>query len=132
MQTSTLYLGRIADFPFTTIRTSPNLRCLRLWRSCLAINLIFFSSFLRQLTLFPFDNVNPRDEISSSHLFHLESLEVGWVGIDTLGPGISEDVSIAKCFSRIMKNLKLYLFYSGSGYYLSRGWDYNASGLTSP
>ena len=50
---TTLYLDGILYFPFTTIRTSPNLRCLRLWRSGrLAVNLIFFSSFLWQLTYY--------------------------------------------------------------------------------
>ena len=41
---TTLYLCGITDFPFTMIRTCPNLRCLRLrWCSSnLAVNLIFF------------------------------------------------------------------------------------------
>ena len=39
---TTLYLDGIPNFPFTTIRTCPNLRCLRLWRSPLAVNLIIF------------------------------------------------------------------------------------------
>jgi len=64
---TTFYLDGIQDFPFTTISTSPNLRCLRLWHGDLA-----------------FDNVNSRDEISSSHLLHLESLELDSEGVDTL------------------------------------------------
>ena len=62
----------------------------------------FFSSFLRQLTLlFQFDNVlYQRNEISSSHLLHLESLEIGWDIIYTLFSGISKDVSVAKDISR--------------------------------
>ena len=119
---TTLYLDGIQHFPFTTIMTSPNLRCLHLWQSGLAVNLIFFSSFLRQFTLlFQFDNINSRDEILSSHLLHLESLEVDWEDIDTLGSRISKDVSIAKCFSRL-KNLQLKNLFRHASC-LSNGWD---------
>ena len=42
---TTLYLDGISAFPFTTIRICPNLGCLRLWRSFLAVNLIVFFVF---------------------------------------------------------------------------------------
>ena len=120
---TTLSLDGIRHFPFRTIRTSPNLRCLHLWGAGdLAVKLIFFPSFLRQLTLsFQFDNINSRDEISSSHLLHLESLELDREVINTLGSRISKDVSIAKCFSRL-KNLQLNDLFTNHAS-LSHGWD---------
>ena len=109
---TTLYLDCILHFPFTTIRTSPNLRCLRLCHSDLAVNLNF--SVLSATTyfyLFQFDNVN-----SSSHLLQLESLEV-----DSEIVGMYKDVSIANCFSHL-ENLQLKNLYYHTPCF-SHGWD---------